>query len=373
MSVEMKALELVGSCTRRVFGLSPEERLKRQNVQCEDFVFVVHASAVLSDTAIEWLKNNPRSVLSSAGGMPLAVAVPRQEFAAAACPLTSPGALVANGGAGTGEQFNRKLRRRETLFAMSLDEQGSRAVEKALFAGVYKGVTDLVTKWVWPLPAFWTTLLLSYLRVPPNAVTLAGMALMFAAAWLFLEGDLLLGLGAAWLMTFFDTVDGKLARTTVTSSKLGDRLDHGTDIIHPPIWWACLALGLIERGADAQAMAYACAVILVTYLIGRWTESFFKKRLGFNQFIWEPFDSAFRLVVARRNSILLIITAGLLVGDPASAYIACAGWSVLSVAIQLVRLRMGFAARPIRSWLQTAQEQAGGAGASGPASVTGAR
>jgi phosphatidylglycerophosphate synthase len=44
-----------------------------------------------------------------------------------------------------------------------------------------------------------------------------------------------LGLVLGRLMTFLDTVDGKLARVTVTSSRFGDVLDHGLDIIHPPL------------------------------------------------------------------------------------------------------------------------------------------
>jgi phosphatidylglycerophosphate synthase len=240
---------------------------------------------------------------------------------------------------------------------MSLNEHESLAVEKALFESVYKGVTDLVTKWVWPVPAFWVTLCLSYFRIHPNVVTLSGMALMFVAAWQFFEGNLVAGLSAAWAMTFLDTVDGKLARVTATSSRLGDRLDHITDLVHPPIWWACLAWGL-GSNAETTVIEYSYGIILITYLVGRWTEKYFKKSLGFNQFIWQPFDSAFRLIISRRNTILLTMTAGLILGDPASAYVASAAWSVVSVAIQLVRLRAAWIARPVRSWLQGASESA---------------
>ena len=57
-------------------------------------------------------------------------------------------------------------------------------------------------------------------------------------------GVFALGLLAAWLMTFLDTVDGKLARVSLQSSKLGHWMDHGLDIIHPPIWYWCWAQGL---------------------------------------------------------------------------------------------------------------------------------
>ena len=53
-------------------------------------------------------------------------------------------------------------------------------------------------------------------------------------------------------MTFLDTVDGKLARVTLTSSRFGNWLDHGNDIIHPPLWWLCLANGLALGSPEVQ-------------------------------------------------------------------------------------------------------------------------
>ena len=44
-------------------------------------------------------------------------------------------------------------------------------------------------------------------------------------------------------MTFLDTVDGKLARTTLTSSKWGDIFDHGIDLVHPPFWYVAWGAG----------------------------------------------------------------------------------------------------------------------------------
>ena len=41
-----------------------------------------------------------------------------------------------------------------------------------------------------------------------------------------------------------DTVDGKLARCTITSSKIGEAIDHGIDLVHPPFWWWAWGVGL---------------------------------------------------------------------------------------------------------------------------------
>lgn len=225
-------------------------------------------------------------------------------------------------------------------------------VEKRLFGNVYKGVTDVVTKYAWPWPAFHVTRAASRLGITPNMVTSVGLVLVFVAAWFFYRGELAAGLAAAWLMTFLDTVDGKLARVTVTSSAFGNLLDHGTDIIHPPIWWYCLAHGLaVLDPGQAGSIWPAFWIILGCYVIGRIVELAFHRVFGFNQYIWKRFDSSFRLIVSRRNIILLIMTVGLLADAATEAFLVCAGWSIVSTLIQAVRIGQAYASRPITSWL----------------------
>jgi phosphatidylglycerophosphate synthase len=241
------------------------------------------------------------------------------------------------------------------MLAFSLDEVPARKAEKLLFANVYKGVTDVVTKYAWPAPALVVTRVAARLHIPPNAITIVGIALTVLAGWLFYKGDLAAALLAAWTMTFLDTVDGKLARVTVTSSRIGNMLDHGTDIVHPPLWWLCLAHGLaIGDPASADTIWLACWLILGAYVVGRAVEISFHVLFGFNAFLYARFDSLFRLVVARRNIILLIMSIGLLLGAPTAAFVACAAWSVVSTVIQLVRIGQAALAgrnRSLQPWI----------------------
>jgi hypothetical protein len=71
----------------------------------------------------------------------------------------------------------------------------------------------------------------------------ASVVLVVAATWLFWNGYYWSGLVLGWLMTFFDTVDGKLARVTVQSTTVGHFLDKITDLIHPPIWYIAWGYG----------------------------------------------------------------------------------------------------------------------------------
>ncbi len=351
-------LHIVGNCDQRLFGITPAERLKRQRGDLPGAVLVASASAVLSDLAVAWLLENPGTALATETGDSVAIAVAAADVEAAAASLAQPAGLAkCVQAAAVGDTFIRKLRRRDTLFVRSLDEQPVKQGERELFERVYKGITDVVTKYVWPVPAYWVTKACAGLHLHPNAVTIVGMAAMVAATVLWAYGELAWGLLFAWLMTFLDTVDGKLARVTVTSSKLGNKLDHLTDIIHPPFWWVALASGLTLR-ADAQSSSAliwnSCVIFLVGYFIGRVVERSFKKRFGYNPFLWRPFDSAFRTVVSRRNIILLIMTVGALAGRPVEAFVAAAVWTFVSVLIQLARYAQALVSSrggPLPSWL----------------------
>jgi len=117
--------------------------------------------------------------------------------------------------------YQQCLRKFDPPFVLPITEQYRHQLEKHLFSWSYKGITDLVTKWCWPLPARLAVGVCVRKGWKPNQVTLVGLGLVILAGILFYSGFFALGLTAGWIMTFLDTVDGKLARVTVTSSKFG--------------------------------------------------------------------------------------------------------------------------------------------------------
>ncbi len=329
----------VGGCSTRVFGLLPIERLERQ-LDSADLTVVVRSTALFDASAVQWLLGHPGTILADDSGRPLAVAVEQASVVAARGAISGDvGSFASVRVSALGEHYVRKLRRRSMMVAMSLDDIPARKAEQLLFDNVYKGITDIVTKYAWPAPALVATRMAARFRIPPNAITIAGIVLTILAGWRFYAGDIAGALLAAWTMTFLDTVDGKLARVTVTSSRIGNLLDHGTDIVHPPLWWLCLAYGLaLDDPASAHAIWLACWLILGAYVVGRAVEISFHLLFGFNSFLYTRFDSLFRLIVARRNIILLLMSGGVLLGAPTAAFVACAGWSLVSTFVQLVRI-----------------------------------
>lgn len=250
--------------------------------------------------------------------------------------------------------YNARLRKRDPAFVLpeSGSEEELRELEDQLFKAAYKGITDLVTKWVFPRPAQVVTHFLAERGVRPNTVTAWSWVLAIGVIWLFSQGWLATGLATAFLMSFLDTVDGKLARCTLTSTPFGNLFDHGLDQIHPPLWWGAWAMAL-PGGIAGNQLAFG--VVLGGYLAGRLLEVAFTRSFGMQFFLWRPFDSAFRHVIARRNPNLLLLTAGWMLGEPTWGFNAVAVWTVTCVCITAGRnVQAHLAARrgtPIRSWL----------------------
>ena len=140
--------------------------------------------------------------------------------------------------------LRQNLKKRDAPYVLPISRNSRCNLESELFERSYKGVTDFVTKWLWPTPAFWAVRFCIRAGLQPNHITLLSLLFAVLAGVAFSYGFYGLGLVMGWFMTFLDTVDGKLARVTVTSSRFGDVLDHGLDIIHPPLWYIAWGMGL---------------------------------------------------------------------------------------------------------------------------------
>jgi phosphatidylglycerophosphate synthase len=249
------------------------------------------------------------------------------------------------------------LRKVDVPYLLPITLENQRRLEQRLFSGSYKGVTDLVTKWLWPRPAQVVTRFCARNGITPNQVTSLSLVLVLIAGLFFYKGAFALGLLAAWGMTFLDTVDGKLARVTVNSSQFGNIFDHAIDLISPPLWYLVWGVGLTtwEPGFDLS-LKVAFGLIFSAYIAGRIVEGVFKQFLESSGiFCWRPFDSYFRLITGRRNPNLILLTLGLAAGRPDLGLVAVTAWTVVSSIILVVRLLTGLcmhlSGTPLRSWL----------------------
>lgn len=250
--------------------------------------------------------------------------------------------------------YNDVLRKREPPYLMPLVAADLPTIEKRIFAGAYKGVTDVVTLYAWPAPARAVTRWCANNGITPNQVTAASLVLVFAAMALFWTGHYGWGLLAAWVMTFLDTVDGKLARVTLTSSKWGNVFDHSIDLIHPPFWWWAWIVGLPAAGFSLPQASMVLTVIVAGYVLQRIEEGIFMACFKMDMHVWQRFDSWLRLYTARRNPNLLILTASLFAGRPDIGILVVAWWTALCLVAHALRIVQAAWARrrgPLRSWL----------------------
>lgn len=253
--------------------------------------------------------------------------------------------------------YDGKLRKHSVPTLARLEPEAADRLEDQLYGAAYKGITDLVTKWLWPRPAKVGVRWCAARNITPNQVTLFGAALMLFALWAFAVGAFAIGLAAGWLMTYLDTVDGKLARVRVQSSPIGHVLDHGMDIVHPPFWYLAWAWGLPASATiwNSWDLATLATWIFAGYLGGRVIEGLFHSLGECSMFAWRPFDAWFRLITGRRNPCMVLLTVGVAIGRPDLGLLWVVWWTLLSTAILglrllyavMVRLRSG----PLTSWL----------------------
>lgn len=373
------ALCFIGTSDIRLWSLTPVERLRRQFAregvtdeisferagQHNGPVIFLRSDAVLDQPLIPILATRANVLLigtTGRTGAPLAVQAPGQHAGAIAEILlegiepASDLGLLARTPDQLDAKFWKALRKRETPYAFRLTADNLADVEWRMFMGTYKGATDLVTKHLWPRPAFAVTRWLAPRGITPNMVTCVGAVMVFLAFWLFMQGHYGMGLAAAWLMTFLDTVDGKLARTTLTSSKWGDVFDHGLDLVHPPFWYVAWGMGLVYAGhpLDDATFWTVIAAILGGYVLQRIMEGISIKWLGLEIHIWRKIDTVFRQITARRNPNLVILTVFTLLGRPDWGLIAVAWWTVICLVLHGLQLAQALAAKragPLESWM----------------------
>lgn len=257
--------------------------------------------------------------------------------------------------------YNKVLRKKEPPYALDIDNTPPVEIMRRQFDSSYKGITDFVTKWIWPIPAFYVTRLCAALRLTPNMVTTIGLVLMFAALYYFWQGQWFLGFLTGWMMTFLDTVDGKLARTTMTYSSWGNIYDHGIDLIHPPFWYWAWFVGLgghfMWHDMFPDIMTLALVAIWIGYVVDRVIEGIFIAQHGFHIHVWRPINSALRFITARRNPNVFIFMVGicLIPWFPQAGkwgFYAVAIWTWVCIAFNIFVVLVGaFSKKPLQSWM----------------------
>ncbi len=354
---------LVGHNGTKVWGMTGSERLERAlrragvalaNDAAEastGHLVLLRADYVYDESLIRALIAQPGCLLTTADGtgaiLPVAAHITAGMPAAAVESLLASGQItelaLAAGGlkpvdpTSLASAYNHALRKRAAPYLLSLADTPPAEIERRMFGGAYKGVTDFVTKRVWPIPALQVTRFCALTGISPNTITFISLLFVLLAMWLFWVGAFGWGLCAAWMMCFLDTVDGKLARVTLTSTPLGNVFDHGIDLIHPPFWYFAWYHGLQLSGVGSAEFV-ALWIVILGYIAGRLQEGLFIWLYRIEIHTWQPVNSWFREITARRNPNLFILSIAVFLAEPAKGFIAVALWTVASFTFHSLRI-----------------------------------
>jgi phosphatidylglycerophosphate synthase len=366
----------------RLWGLDSAQRIRRQLEQLakegpagkgdirwlndpadlpgNSLVLALNGSFLFELRTLKGLLERPGSILLHGDGSVAAALVESTRLGEVLAAMSYPGSPTPNDLSaiytGDIEAFDESLRRSASPLLEAINAERQVELENRLYGNAYKGITDLVTKFAWPKPAKRLVHLCAQAHLSPNMVTSIGLLLVVAACFLFFHGHYAWGLLAGWIMTLLDTVDGKLARVTIQSSRFGHLFDHLIDLVHPPFWyifWGMSLAGLQPvMGLDAGQMYW---LIVIAYVAGRIVEGLFPLLGNCSIFTWRPFDAWFRLITARRNPCLILLTLSLFIGRPDWGFIAVVFWTTLSSVILVLRLVQAVFTRlrhgPLDSWL----------------------
>ncbi len=366
------AFQIIGSNSTRLWGMDVAERTRRIATAAglsprqggDAPALLVNAAFAFDPPWLRHIAAHPGLVLTLGGVPVLAHAIAAQDAQAVAdamaqqCRLDSHGALQILAFEDGPTIENKALRKRETPFVTPLRPDTVRTIERASYFGAYKGVTDILTKYLWPEWALVLTRICARIGLTPNMVTTIGAVLCVLATWCFAEGRYWLGMALGLGFMVLDTVDGKLARCTITSSAWGNVFDHGMDLVHPPFWWWFWATGLVHWGLayDTETFWWVQGVIQLGYWVQRAIEGVFMRQNGqMHIHVWRRFDSKFRLITARRNPNMVILFIATALGRPDVGLILVAWWTAISCLVHAIRLVQAWIVRsrgePITSWL----------------------
>jgi phosphatidylglycerophosphate synthase len=173
-------------------------------------------------------------------------------------------------------------------------------------------------------------------RITPNQVTAFTGLFGACIAFLFLHGWLRLGITLTFAAEVLDGVDGKLARTKLQTSRLGE-LEHVLDFFMEHAWYLTITSFLVTSMNDAQWW-WIGGALMVSDLLDHFL--YYTGHVYFGKQLDElgSFDRGFRLIAGRRNIYTWIWMFGFWAGLPAHVFVLAVAWAMVTVGVHGVRL-----------------------------------
>ena len=237
--------------------------------------------------------------------------------------------------AGEEDDYIVSMRRRVRPVCFSAPPgQNYRVVERVILDSAQNGTLDLPAHIHGPIETAIISLLCKT-RITPNQITIGGFIIGCSATAAFLAGRVGLGIIAALLFGIVDGLDGKQARVKIETTERG-KWEHQLDYLIENSWWLAIAFNLWRSGQFPNVF-YFLALLIASHLLAEFAKRRVKIARGRLLDDVAPFDRAFRLIAARRNVYVWILTGGFLLGAFSQSYAIICGWAAVSAAVHLTR------------------------------------
>lgn len=219
--------------------------------------------------------------------------------------------------------YDPELRRHQPMMFEVVTDAGDGArLTRLVIRGAQKGTLDWPARFLHPPLENLLTRLVARTSVTPNQTSLFVAAVGFAAAWFFAGGRWAVALPLALIVGVLDGVDGKLARTKLMQTKIG-QAEHILDKVVEYSWYFALAFHFAPLHGDA---VWALALLVVGFSAAEAVQGEFYRRLtGAQLDDAGRFERNWRLVAGRRNTFIWTFALCVLLG---AAY---AGFWLLSL------------------------------------------
>ncbi|MDY6967065.1 MAG: CDP-alcohol phosphatidyltransferase family protein [Spirochaetota bacterium] len=233
-----------------------------------------------------------------------------------------------------------KLRKHLVPYLLEVrDKQSLKKAKLISFNSVYKGAVDFVTKYIYPIPVRIFVGLISPTYLTPNQITLFSISLAFGSIPFYFLGWYWLAICMGVVMSFLDSVDGKLARLTMRTTTSGRRLDHISDRVYLPIWYLGVGWSLAE-GNMLNFNSYfviSTWLLVVIYIIDRIMIKLFRKLYNASINDYTKLDYYVRIFIARRNAFLMTMIIGLVFSRPDYGFFIFVFWQIITFFFHLFR------------------------------------
>jgi len=210
----------------------------------------------------------------------------------------------------------------------------NKLVENVILNAAQKGTLDIPALVHAPIENFIVGKLCKT-AVTPNQLTIFCNIIAGGATILFATGHLGWAIAVALGVGVLDGLDGKLARVKLETSKAG-QLEHFFDVLFENSWWIALAFYLHSTGKLPGAYHYLL-LLLSAEALAKLARSSILRSSGKSVGELSRFDRIVRLIGARRNVHVWILAVGIVLRNPAVAFVLVAWWETITAAAHLPR------------------------------------